>query len=700
MYKFVLSFNSFWFLFLMLCSCGHWSNKEREYLESSSSSRALKASSEEVPFIWSHDSLQIKEKCKAAARQLEQQITALVQVKAPIFANIHHLDKALAVYTDQVNYLGFYGYVSDKPKLKDAGLLCIQETNKTLLDIFSREDLYALVNKVKNSAANLDPVENELINHYLEEFQNNGMSLKENQRFAMRKLQQSLFELETEFEKNLSGSDVSLSFSEMQLIGVPENFLKSLERDQSNHYIVTLKYPHYSAVQEFVKDPFVRQEMYQAFNNRGGAKNSEIIKKSLIIRAKIASLLGFEYHAQKVLSQRMARSPEVVRGFLNELGGVVKKRNHSDLLKLLDEKRYDLNDQTIEVLYPWDVAYYSRIIKVRDYHVDQEIIKQYFPLEYVLKGMFAIYEELFAIKFIASTQTPVWHESVRFFDIEDEKTGEKISGFFMDLFPRYGKYNHAAAFPLLSGFEKDNGTYSKPFSAIVANFSAPTKSGLPSLLKHDEVVTLFHEFGHIMHQTLTKVKFGSLSGTSVKKDFVEAPSQMLEHWVWELDVLRKISSHYKHNEPLPEETLRKMLDARYFNMGYRYARQLFFANIDMEYHSLKQEELHSADTTSMYHNLFENMLGLPASRDTHPEAAFGHLMGGYDAGYYGYLWSEVFAADMFSKFKEEGLFSKDLGNKYRACILEKGGSKRPDALIEEFLDRKSKQDAFLEKFEF
>ena len=303
--------------------------------------------------------------------------------------------------------------------------------------------------------------------------------------------------------------------------------------------------------------------------------------------------------------------------------------------------------------------------------------------------MLKLFGGVFGITF-EPANIPVWHEDVKAFLIKDKQSADPIAYFYMDLYPREGKYKHAACFGLVEGEEKEDGSYQMPFVAIVANLNKPSKD-TPSLLKHGEVETLFHEFGHVLHNALTKSKYKAFSGTSVSWDFVEAPSQMLERWVWNPTVLKQISKHYKTGEPLPDELIKRMLDAKNFGAGGTYLRQNFFAQYDMTLHTASK----TPDTTKLYFDLTKKIRALPLTKNTYPQASFGHIMGGYDAGYYGYLWSEVIAEDFFSQFEKNGIFNPQIGLKFRREILEKGGSEDEEKLVENFLGRPAQNGPFL-----
>jgi thimet oligopeptidase len=281
-------------------------------------------------------------------------------------------------------------------------------------------------------------------------------------------------------------------------------------------------------------------------------------------------------------------------------------------------------------------------------------------------------------------------KDVKSFAVVDNATQEIVGYIYMDLYPREGKYKHAACFDLVDGKLKSDGQYQKPFTAIVANLNPPA-GDVPSLLKHDEVETLFHEFGHVLHNVLTKAKYSSVSGTAVSQDFVEVPSQILENWAWHPQVLKQLSKSYKTGQPLDDETIKRMIAAKNHCSGSFYIRQDFLAQIDMLYNSTKKP----LDTTALWAKYAAKIRGVPMTKDTYPQASFDHIMGGYDAGYYGYLWAEVIAQDFFSEFEKHGLFNKELGKKFRKEILEQGGSLEEEDLVKNFLGRPVSNEPFL-----
>jgi thimet oligopeptidase len=383
----------------------------------------------------------------------------------------------------------------------------------------------------------------------------------------------------------------------------------------------------------------------------------------------------------------MAKVPDAVRSFLTDLGTQVTPKRDRDIEAMREAKRAHTGRPDAEVeLWDWRF-YHNHLLKTR-FAVDDFAVAKYFPLDAVLEGLFDTMQALLGVRFEPVEPANAWHEDVHLYRVLDAVDGSEIAFFYMDLFPRPNKYGHAAAFTLVGGRQRADGTYQKPVSAIVANFTKPTATQ-PSLLRHSEVETLFHEFGHILHQTLTRAQRLRFSGTRTERDFVEAPSQMLEHWVWRPEVLAGFSRHVETGEQLPGDLLDAMLAAKNLDSGIFTMRQMYFAELDMAYHGGGRDK----DTTAIARDLHP-ISGFEAPPETYWQAGFGHLFG-YDAGYYGYKWSEVFADDMFTRFAAAGPLNQELGVEYRRGVLERGGAVDGDVLVREFLGREPNSEAFL-----
>ena len=617
----------------------------------------------------------------------------------PTFKNtLAALDEVMATMGRDSSNLWFLGYTATDEKVRKAGLACEEKLEKLSIKTYAREDLYARVKAFSetNEAKMLKGQEKRLLDGMMRSFKSNGLTLaSEADKKRMLEINQRLTELQIEFSKNIRDAKDHLVVSKADLEGLPESYVKRLKRTEDGGYIVTVAYPDYFPFQDKSKSAEARKKLSIVYNSVAKDENLPILKEVLTLRHEAAKLLGYSNHAESVLSLsgRMAREPKEVKTFLDGLSTKLRPKLVADMNSMRKLKCAEMKScsgdqwKKLNVEY-WEYRYYRDQLVQRDHQIDHEKIREYFPLKTVTDGMFEIYQTLLDVTYKEIPGAYVWHDSVKLFEVKNKKDGKLIGYFYMDLFPREGKYQHAAAFPMRSGYLWSTGEYQKPVSAMVANFNAPA-DGKPALLSHDEVETYFHEFGHIMHQVLTTAKYSSHSGTSVARDFVEAPSQMLENWVWTASSLQKLSGHYKTGEKLPNKILKRLLAAKDVMGGIKWMRQVFYASVDLAYH-MSDGKL---DTTKKWDELQTSMMKFPLTGGV-PEARFGHLMG-YDAGYYGYLWSKVYAQDMFTRFEKKGVMSTDVGHDYRKWILEPGGSMDPNELIENFLGRKPNQAAFL-----
>lgn len=645
---------------------------------------------------WNHSKEEIADLCKSAQDEFLTLVQSHVHNPAQetFMARVVPFESFTSVFWNRVSPLIFYSSVSQSTEIRDESKKCSDSSEKLVLDIFTREDLYTFIKKAGAQKEAWPENDRMLFEEYIIEFELNGLALPSEKRAKLKALKERLIVMASDFDQTLNNWDQKLHFTKAQLEGLPANIMQGLEvsTEPGKEVILTLKYPHYFPALKYVKNAEIRKQLFTEFNKRGGEENKKRLNETIKIRSEIAQLLGYKNHAQAQLARKMAQSPEKVQKFLHDLLSRLKTPGKKDLKVLAGLKHKDTKNFKIS-LDPWDVSYYENQLFETRYKIDSELIKQYFPMEHVVSKMFDIYQTLFSVKFSPVLDAATWHSDVKAYDIVDTQSQQKIARFYMDMFPRDGKFGHAAAFTLVRGYEKTPKNYEKPVSAIVANFNK-SQDQKPSLLTHAEVETLFHEFGHIMHQTLTKAKYGSFSGTNVKRDFVEAPSQMLENWVWREETLSMISKHHITGEKLPKKLMSRMLEAKGVDKAISVLKQVFYASIDMHYHTALAP---IADTSALYHKFYEDIYMLHPLKETFPEASFGHIMGGYDAGYYGYLWSEVYAQDMFTRFDKEGLLNPKVGADYRKWILESGGEKDPMTLIVNFLGRKPSNKAFLKE---
>ncbi len=635
----------------------------------------------------------LMENCRSAQKRAASALEAVVRMPAVTrtFDNTPWaLDRIVTDLSDETASDMFLKNVSVSSTVRDAGNDCETLITQFSVEMYAREDLYRALKEYAAKGETLAGEPKRLVDKEFLDFKRSGLGLSKERRQEVLDLRKKIVELQLLFSKNVNEYKDFALFSKEELDGMPEDFVSRLEKVDGK-YKVTLDYPDYFPFMNNASNPASRRVLDVKFNNRAALQNVAIFKEVLGLRLKAARLLAYPTHAHYVLEDRMAKDPKTVAAFISRLRKKLKILGVDELetlkaLKLVFEGRG--SDGRINA---WDWRYYDNQLKKTRYSVDSDKIKEYFPTDNVTERMLEVYQKLLGVKFRRIEDAALWHPDVKLYEITDAAGGGPIAYFYMDLFPREGKYKHAAAFPLISGRQLPDGRYQHPVAAIVANLNKPAPSR-PSLLTHDEVETFFHEFGHIMHQTLTKARYGRFSGSNVAQDFVEAPSQMLENWVWDAGILQSLSGHYKdHAIKLPKELLDKMIAAKNVDSGLHNLRQLLFCAIDQLYHGAPPD-----DTTVAYGQVMKDVFMIPMTEGTHPEAGFDHLMGGYDAGYYGYLWSKVYAQDMFSRFKAEGLLNPAAGRRYRTEILEKGASRDEMESIKIFLGREPNEDAFLE----
>ena len=589
----------------------------------------------------------------------------------------------------QSHIIGFYQAVSSDAKLRDASTEAEKVMDDFYIDASMREDIYSLVDAAVKKKEKLDPESERLLEKELKGYIRNGLTLPAGpKRDRFKEIKKQLSELGIVFQKNLNEETGGLWFSPEELEGVPKDLLDTLEKGKHEHegkIRLTFKYPDLFPTLKYAKDASVRQKVLIANDNKCNG-NVPIFREAVLLRDEAARHLGYPNHAAFRIEDKMAKTPETVDTFLGDLRERLASGGKAEIGKLKALKKEDLTSRGKASEYDghyylWDHRFYDTLMLEREYSLDHQLIAEYFPLQTTIEGMLHIFESLFGLAFVSiphgadlDALSPtskgsdiVWHEEVQVFSVWDsEDEGNGFVGYlYLDLFPRPGKYGHAANFNLQPGFLFPNGTRHYPATALVCNFSKATPKK-PSLLKHDEVVTLFHELGHGIHDLVARTKYSRFHGTSTVRDFVEAPSQMLENWCWTPSQLQALSHHYtsvsneyatawaadhpegeRPAEKIPIDLVEKLIATKHVNDALFNLRQLHFGIFDMRVHEPRShQELEELDITRTYNSLRREIALLegPKGEDGakggewgHGQATFGHLMGGYDAGYYGYL---------------------------------------------------------------
>jgi thimet oligopeptidase len=568
-----------------------------------------------------------------------------------------------------------------------------QESNSEFAKFFNEveldENLYRAVKDYSETAEakSLAGYKAKFVEETVRDFERNGFALSKEKRDELKAINDKLSDLSIMFQKNIADVNDFLIVDENQIDGLEEDY-KNARRTEDGKYKIDLSYPSYIPFMKFSNSEETRKELYSMFNNRAARNNLEVLIKVLMLRKEMAELLGFKTYADYRVGDRMAKLPQNVWDFENNLVDKLKEKARMDYDELLTVKRAKLGDETIDVIQPWESGYYNNILLKEKYDLDQNLVKEYFPTNDVFDGLFQIAQHLFGVQFEEVKDPSVWNKDVRMFNVK--KDGKVISRFYTDLYPRPNKFSHAACFPMIKGKDTPEG-YQMPVATLVCNFPAPT-ADVPSLLSHNDVETFFHEFGHVLHNVLTTAALSTQSGTSVSRDFVEAPSQIFENWTWNYDALKLFAKNYKTGEVLPPELFEKMIAAKNVGSGLSNTQQVFYGMIDFTLHD-KYDPTSSTTTTEIIEELQNKITLYPYLDGTHMQAAFGHLMG-YAAGYYSYLWALVYAQDMFSVFEKNGIMDVNTGLKYRDVVLANGGSRDELQMVIEFLGREPNQDAY------
>ncbi len=620
----------------------------------------------------------------------EALIDAIVAPAEPrTFVNtMRPLEQVATLMTDAYGPGAFMARVHPDPAVRASAVEVEERLAKWGNDLVFRRDLYTAVNEFSTTpeAAALTGTAARLVAFWLRDLRRAGHELDDDDRTSLQSLNQRLIELQVAFGNNLDEWEDFIEVMPEDLDGLPDDYMRRLGPGSGEGTRrVTMDYPDYMPFMQQARRRDLRQGLQFKFWNRAVDQNRPLLAEAVEIRGRIAALFGDPTWAHHAMEVKMAKNPETVEAFYTGLVPGLRHKAEAELAVLTDLAGRD-GATRIE---PWDWTYYDNEQRRHDYGVDPNEVAEYFSLEFVLDGMFAVTGEVFGLEYRRVPDASAWHPDVTLYEIRNAGSSTPLAYFYADLFPREGKYGHAAAFPLTYGQALPDGGYRTPVAAIVANFTKPT-ADRPSLLKHGEAFTLFHEFGHILHFCLTTVDLIRFSGFDTEWDFVEAPSQIMEHWMWRPEVLQRFARHHETGEPIPADLVGRLVAARDLNIGLATMRQIFLGRLDLLLHAASGP----VDLDAAYRESYRDTL-LPFHEGTFFPASFGHLMGGYDAGYYGYLWAKVYGDDMFSVFEEAGVTDPGVGGRYRREVLATGGSRDAIDHLRAFLGREPNSEAFL-----
>lgn len=649
---------------------------------------------------------------------VEFRLAELRKVVAKVLSNpsftwenlIAPLDEADDLFDRTWSPISHLNAVKNSPELRAAYESCLPILSQYSTWIGQHAELFKAYQALKSAPEfeYYSKAQQKTIENALRDFELSGIGLSPEKQKRYGEIAEKLSELSSQFSNHVL--DATMGFTkliedESELQGLPQSALEAAkalaQSKQQKGYLFTLEMPSYLPLMMYCQNRALRYEFYYAYATRasdqgpnaGKWDNSKLIDEILALRSELAQLLNFETYADRSLATKMAESPQKVRQFLTDLAKLAKPQGEKELAQLA---QFAKDKDQLEKLEPWDIAFYSEQQKQALYAIDDEQLRPYFPEYQVVSGLFEIVHRLFGITIKVRDNVEVWDKDVKFYDIFNAN-GDHQASFYLDLYAREHKQGGAWMNDYVSKMRHEDGTIQKPIAYLTCNFPSPIGEK-PALFSHNDVVTLFHEFGHGLHHMLTEIEVPSVSGINgVAWDAVELPSQFLENWCWNKEALKLISKHYETGESLPDSLLDKMLEAKNYQAALFILRQVEFGLFDFTLHSATTENTKSVmETLKEIQQLVAVVPTTAFGRFPH---AFSHIFaGGYAAGYYSYLWAEVLSADAFSRFEEEGIFNQKTGQDFLNAILSQGGSDSPMTLFKRFRGREPKMEALLRHY--
>lgn len=644
---------------------------------------------------------QIQQALEQGQQFLDQltEVPAQLQQQLDVLAKVDQLENNLS---ESWGILSHLNAVMNNPETRELYQEVLPALSEYYTGLGQHTVLYQTYQQLHDHAefAQLSAAQQSVIKLALRDFKLSGVALTGDAKTRYAEISARLSQLSSEFSNHVLDATQAffLPLTEQQLQGLPQSSIELLkqygQQRELEQAVATLDIPSYLAIMTYADDRALREQLYQAYTTRASDQsshpefnNSEIMQETLALRQEMAVLLGFESYAAYSLASKMAPDVATVQKFLVELA----EHSRAPAEQEIAELQHIAAQDGVTELKPWDSTYYSEKLKQQRFSLSQEDLKPYFPAPRVIQGLFAVVNRLYGIQ-VVERAAPLWHPDVRYFEIEDQ--GQVLGGFYFDLYARSGKRGGAWMSGFRSRMQTSEGLQ-KPICYMVGNFTPPV-APQPALLSHDEVITLFHEFGHGLHHLLTEVDQISVAGThGVAWDAVELPSQFMEFWTWDKDSLDSLSEHIDSKQQLPQNLLTALLDARFFQSGMQSLRQIEFALFDLNIHAANPA-LNSAQIQSTLDDIRDKYAVLPTTASNRFQNSFSHIFaGGYAAGYYSYKWAEVLASDAFDRFEQEGIFNTETGKEFRKAVLAVGGKDSALTAFVNFRGREPKIDALL-----
>jgi oligopeptidase A len=623
--------------------------------------------------------------CRSAITRTHAAVESVVApgLNLSSLQKVQQVEEAVGELATVTTWPALLYLISPDAGLRDSSAACNQAVINFGVELSADPRIYLAAQQALHDSLPT-PADRQLAQRYVEAGRRGGGGLDSVQRARSTALFQRLNDLQRDFGIALAQDSSSIVIGLRDSVGLPAQ-LRAGFHPAGDGLLVPVNNGTRQDFMAFERNPDARLRYLVAYDNRGGPANVARLRTVLALRDTLAHLLGFQTWAAYQLDNKMAKTPERVMRFLEDIRAKLRPKAEAEFARLAPLAKQD--GRPVPVVYA-DYYYYLERLRRTKYALESDQIRNYFPVDHVIQSVMALYQELFGLRFTEARSADVWAPGVRAFSVRDAGTGKTLGRLYLDLFPRPNKYEHFADFPIYPARRLPDGSRQLASTAIIGNW--PTGApGRPTLLSHSDLITFFHEFGHAMAAVLDGSPYVTTGTGNLRQDFGEAPSQMLENWMWQPAILRRVSRHVKTGRPLPHTMIKRMLALKHLEDGWGWSRQAFLATYDMRLHTSSP----TVDPTALYRQLFAEITPVTEPDSTVPEAGFGHLMG-YDAGYYGYLWAKVYAQDMFSRFEREGILNPRPGRAYRDNILAWGAVLEPEQLVKHFLGRPLSYDAF------
>lgn len=656
-------------------------------------------SKHDVSSLFSVTAHELTARVDAALLKVKKQVDAIIAVPADkhSYGTIAQELDAASSLSDAIimaNICSALENVTTDDALRQAAHDAMTKIQDFFVDaVENNKALYTIFKAYADTVAPAEQLTDEQ-RYYLQEtmtqWQRQGLDLPADKLAQCSALKKEIAKLSQDFEANIAKDNRTITVPSTDLTGVDPDFAAQLKRDDAGNYILGVDYPTMDTILNTCSVESTRKALYLAFNNRAHPVNQALLERLIAARHELAQLLSMVDYNQLALADEMVETPERAYDFLHKLVSASLPKQQKEFKSLMSNLPDDVTLTTARQFKPWDLAYVKNSYKKKHLELDEELIAQYFPMKSTIDGLLYVYEQFFNLKFEQIELPGLWYKNLTTLAVNDSTNKELLGYLILDLHPRANKYSHACHITVVPSVTRPNGSKMPSVSVVLANFPEESASK-PSLLKRNDVNTFFHEFGHALHAILGRTQVAGFAGTSVKRDFVELPSQMLEEWLWDTAILKMVSKHYGNGASLPDELITKIQESKAFDSGYFVQRQAFLALASLAFF----DKGATKDIQAVWQGLAASVVpGVAYEPSAHMYLSFGHLTG-YGPRYYGYLWSKVFALDIFAAIKKEGLLNPVAGKRYVDTVIGRGGSKNPNELLFAYLGRKPNQDAFL-----